>query len=345
MSQVIVVGAPSDDHRARAVVEALHHHQVDLWWERGLATSEAVRRKAAGARCVLVLISADLLQNDGLAVLAQRAADSENLVIGRLDRTQLPPWSTRASRIDLSRFRRNKNDLFILDLVATVRAKVAGIDPPPARGPSARIMQRFALMMPGALFVLGVAANLLGLVSFKEILHDLRRPNEEESRAFSGIRLGQTETCEQLKRFNDTYKRSGYYYEDAMALIDNARIELRQQILPRAVSDIPATQPAMEQPPYPDALAARTKASEGAKVKAEAICRETFAGPDGRFVSITITGSPEPQCDRFRDGYRCKAQVKFTCRYDLKQDVTVAICGHPPQREGASAKGSGAARL
>lgn len=328
MSEVLVIASPADERRVRTVVEALHHHGVDLWWERGLAGSEAVRRKASESRCVLLLLDAHLLQDDGLAALAQRAATARRLIIGRLDRTPLPEWLAGTTTIDLSSFKRNKNDLFFLDLVAAAKAKVAGIDPPPARGPLNRLLRRLALATPAALVALGIVANLLGLISIKDIAYDvLRRPSAVERSDFEKIALGRAGSCEQLKAFNTAHGRDGYYYDEAMALIENARTETRTVFTPMSAAGLPATQDAMSQTPSPDPSSAMSKAVEGAKRQAETTCRETFAAPDGRFVGVTLTGAPVTQCYRLADGHRCKGQVTFTCNYEVPQEVKTAICG------------------
>ncbi|HWA59778.1 MAG TPA: toll/interleukin-1 receptor domain-containing protein, partial [Caulobacteraceae bacterium] len=152
MSYVFISYKREDETRVGRIARSLERAGVEVWWDRGLPGGESwqanIEAKLAGAGCVVVAWSHGSVGPEGQYVRdeARRGLARGVLVpvlIDRLDALPLGFGETQA--IDLSHWRGADQDPFLQDLIAAVRAKLAGAPAPAPRGPTGRLRRRLAL--------------------------------------------------------------------------------------------------------------------------------------------------------------------------------------------------------
>lgn len=315
MSDIVLASLAADEPAARRVVEALHAHDLDFWWEQG---GDAAR--ASSARCVVLVWTRGAAADAGFRALATRAVEGGRAILALMDATPRPPELAGVTAVDLSRFRGRKGDLFLMDLLAAARAKAAGIDPPPARGPLGRLWRRLVLLIPTALLALGILANVLGVISVKDLL---KFPRGAERQAWAGLKAG---SCDDLRSFRAKFP-DGYYFDRATALLTNPA---RREVLRWAAKTSPLEvyAEANGAAPRPDRAAAEADAVRRAQAAAEARCG-TLAGINGdRLLGVDI--APEPaDCAAVAGGFTCGLAAKVTCRLDARVTDVVEVCAAP----------------
>lgn len=313
MTEIVLASVGADEPVARRVVEALHGHGLDFWWEQ-----EGGDEPLTTARCVVLIWTRAAALDEGFVVLAKRAARADRAILAVLERAAVPPQMAGVTRVDLTRFKGRKSDLFLLDLLAAARAKAAGIDPPPARGPLRRLLQRLSLLIPTALLALSILANVLGVINIKDLL---KFPNADERQAWAALRPG---SCADLRVLRDRFP-DGYYFDKAMALLTNPS---------RAVVERWAAQrgPVLFKDFAKGEAAGRVDAEQDAlrrvRSLAETHCRQHGALGGDRFLGVDVT--PEaPDCTPLSGGFTCGVMADVSCRYEIRISETVEVCGAP----------------
>jgi hypothetical protein len=316
MTDILVVSLPRDEVRARRVVEALHAHGLDFRWEQlepGLADA------AGTAQCVVLLWTRAAAQEEAFVAFAAKTFGRDQAIGAFLDRVSLPPSFRGITEVDLSRFKGRKDDLFLLDLLAAAKAKAAGIDPPPARGPIRRLFQRLALLLPTALFVLGLAANVLGVISIKDLL---KHPSQAEARDWKKLTSG---SCEDLRAFRDKYP-DGFYSDQVTARLTNPERKTVMAWRPKT-SPLEAYVPADDATPSPTLEKAREEASARLSGEAQAKCRKLVSINADRFVAAEAAPRTDgTRCAAVAGGQVCSIMADVTCRFDEKYDEVREIC-------------------
>ena len=321
MSQIVLFGLPADEARVRKVVEALLAQHLDIWWEKSAPDSDAAKEALSMAKCVVFFWSSQSLKDTAYVHLATEVFTEDRAIGALLDRVSLPKAFASLTRIDLSRFKGNKNDLFLLDLVAAAKSKAAGIDPPPARGPFARFWARVALMIPVALFVLGVVANILGVISVKDLL---KQPTAEERRDWEALKPG---SCEALRQIRDKYKTEGYYFDKATALIAGRKLSYKTQWV-KGSQDLELYLSKDEAPQAASKAAAAKLSQVQMQNMADTACQTAAKQIEARNVTARFDISASKlSCDTFAAGTKCALSVNATCEYEAPKQVEVETCG------------------
>lgn len=333
MSEIVVIGQSNDAPRVRKVVEALHAQGLDLWWETDAPASPQATAYLDNARCVVVFVSRAALSDPAYLVMADKAFSEGKAIGARLDRSAVPASLSGMTLIDLSRFKKNKNDLFLLDLLAAARAKAAGIDPPPQKGPLKRIWTRITLSIPVILLVLGIAANIEQFKSYLSFgtSYVVAQFQPEKKKEWQAIPLGKPGACEALEAFKNKYGEDGFYHPQAESLLNNARTENRLEWVVGAQKGLPLLVQGSSQSPTSSKAVAEAQALKDAKSGADETCRQSFAEVGGgRFLRTEIVpGSEVYDCTQTSEGYRCQLKLKFDCHFEDRTQTTVRICGKP----------------
>jgi len=169
MNHVLVSYKREDELRVARLIRALQQHGLTIWWDQGLPGGEEWRQNIhqalEKAGCVVVVWTEASVGPAGEFVRdeASRAKARGVLVPVRLDRVKAPLGLGELQAIDLTHWKSNPNDPFLLDLVAACKAKLAGQPVPPAKAPTQRLMRRARTGVgSGALLAAGivVATNL-----------------------------------------------------------------------------------------------------------------------------------------------------------------------------------------
>lgn len=148
MTDIFISYKREDEARVLRLVRALEGAGFTVWWDRGLPGGEewrtSIERALNEAKVVIAVWTHGSVSQDGRFVReeASQALARNALVPVRFARVSPPLGFREVQAIDLWHWRGNARDPFFLDLVAAVRAKLAGEPAPKATGPVRRAMRR-----------------------------------------------------------------------------------------------------------------------------------------------------------------------------------------------------------
>ncbi len=344
MSQVFLSYKREDETRVGRIAAGLSAAGLEVWWDRGLPGGESwhanIEANLDKAGCVIVVWSAGAAAPEGHYVRdeARRGLARGILVPVTIDRLKdLPLGFGEVQAIDLSRWRGDARDPFFQDLVAAVRAKLAGAATPAPTGPARRVARRIlagGVSSAGAAALAAVAFNVFGAASvictapgLQPGLSDAcgavrlgERPSHAERLAWAAIPAG---SCPALRAHIARFPEGAYRREAADLLTARRVSEVtqwspvqRQLVIyfagdgPRAASD----------------AGAKAAALAAARPAAERVCRGFGSGTLYRFVSAeaqaqswTCRGPPTARVCGF-DGVAACALLQ-------RQDVETERCG------------------
>jgi len=247
MSHVLVSYKREDELRVSRLIRALQQHGLVIWWDQGLPGAEEWRKNITDALeqagCVVVVWTERSVGPDGGFVRdeASRALARRVLVPVRLDKVDPPLGFGELQAIDLSHWKSNPNDPFLLDLVEVCRAKLAGTPVPAPKGPSRRLMRRaaagsvgFALAALALAFVVNAFHIQDGLCRLPGVqpalsdtcgaLHLGDAPSRDERIAWQARPAG---SCDALRDHIGRFP-NGAYRTLAADLLQGARIDRAQ---------------------------------------------------------------------------------------------------------------------
>jgi len=316
MSDIVLIGSPSDHDRIREVVDALHANGLDFWWENSGPQAAISVAALADARCIILFITRGSLNDPGFMALATQAASDRKAIAARLEKVTLPSSLSGITTVDLSRFRGGKNDLFLIDLAAAADAKAKGIDPPAPRGPISRLTKQ-TLTIGSAAFglavlVVGFTSDVFGASS--GVMEAISRFDPAQRSAYEAAK-----DCEALRDFDRTH--DGYYAELAKRRYDNPRWVDGTERVEAPVSAYVLRNDMAPAASRADAEAAATLAME---VEADKTCRELARQNGATSISRKFdvdTWSCEPQAG----GLTCGLLAKVICTMD--QPAKLEDCG------------------
>lgn len=313
MTEIILLSRRQDEVRVRPTVEALHGHGLDFWWEQEVGSLNR-------PRCAIILWTKNSVSDEEFIATAATLVAEDRAIAGMLEKVKVPASALPPTVIDLTRFKGRKTDLFLLDLLAAAKAKAAGIDPPPARGPIGRLVQRLSLAVPAVLVALGLLANITGAISVKDLL---RFPSAQDSRAWKALRPG---SCEDLRAYRTRFP-DGYYFDKATALLTNP--EQRSQVsTSTGVVPLKVYAPAMSATAALDRAAAEADALARARRQAESDCRRHAAINGDTFQAADLQAEAA-SCSKLADGYACSLAADVTCKMAVRVVTTVEVCATP----------------
>ena len=137
-----------DEARVARLVKALEAAGLSLWWDRGLPGGEEWRANIEAAldaaKVVVVCWTHASVGPEGGFVRDEASRARGRLVPVILGRgVRLPLGFGEMQAIDLSHWLGNARDPFFQDLVALLRARLAGAPAPKPKGPAHRALRRF----------------------------------------------------------------------------------------------------------------------------------------------------------------------------------------------------------
>lgn len=316
MKSVRVLSVPADFERVRNIVGALNESDVDVFWDRTDPQSPewaATAEKITAARAVVFVFSAATARPEAnsFVALASEAVRSDKALCVKIDDVELPAGMDGCTTYDLRGWRGRASSLFMLDLVAGVKAKAAGLDPPSPRAARQLLIQRLYIAVPSAIAFFALVAGLYRDVGADQIA------SPAEAAAWASIEPG---SCKDLRAFLSKHG-DGVRADEAQALLASRRTASREvgknatRPLPLYVSLTGASQSA-------GVGAAKADARRRAAVEAEQMCKGLADASSARLLSATaeLTGF---DCE----GSRCSAEGQAMCRLYEPEMKTMEVCG------------------
>jgi hypothetical protein len=356
--EVFISYARQDEARVSRLVQALERHGLVVWWDRGVVAGENWRARIQThldfAAAVVVVWTKHSVGDGGRFVRdeASHAQRRGKTVAVRLDRVEPPPGlDDGAVRIDLPHWARglmvrlsggrlgaSHRDPFVLDLVAALRATMAGQPMPRPRARRSRLIRRLAwgAALSAAAVLGGVFAG--NLFQVQELACELdwaqpelsdacgawglgRRPTRDERLAWAARPHGTPQACAALRDFVQRFP-AGHYAAQATALLAARKVDVTQRWTP-AERALPLRESARA---GPDRDAAEQAALDVARVSAERQCK----GLEGAgLLRARQTDIEARQWDCRPDGkqaWACTVDGLTTCRVELGQEVRAERC-------------------
>jgi len=320
MKSVLVLCVPEDYVRFRNVVGALNESDIDVYWDRTDPASPAWQEtidRAAASRAIVFAFSESALApaNAAFIALATASVRSGKALCVTLDSVELPPEMAGCTVYDLRGWRSRASSLFMLDLVAGVKAKAAGLDPPTPRAARQLLIQRLYIAVPSAIAAIALFAGL-----YRDLGAD-RIASPAEAAAWSALAPG---SCDDLRAFLGKHG-NGVHADEAQALLASRKTISRQQSktvdrpLPLYVSSTGA-------PVSGNTGGARTIARRLASAESRQLCRGLADASSSRLLSseAEINGF---DCHNTGSGVVCAAEGQARCRLEEQELRTVEICG------------------
>ena len=320
MKSVLVLCLPEDQGRVRNIVGALNESNVDVYWDRTDPSSPewAAASEHARAARATVLFFSEATTGPGAEPFLSLAAElvrSDKALCVKLDDVELPVGMEGCTTYDLRGWRSRASSLFMLDLVAGVRAKAAGLDPPTPRAARQLLVQRLYIAVPSAIAAFALVAGL-----YRDIGAD-RIASPAEASAWAALRPG---SCGDIREFLSEHG-DGVQADAAQALLA-ARRTVSREVASEVVRPLPLYVRSATAPPSPGRAAARAAAIRRASDEAKQLCRGLAEASSAKLVSATAEVT-NYECDPVGSGTICAAEGEARCELKETEVRTVEVCG------------------
>jgi hypothetical protein len=320
MKSVRVLSVPADLDRVRNIVGALNESDVDVFWDRTDPKSAdwgATIEKVAAARAVVFVFSEATAapEAESFIALAGEAARANKALCVKIDDVELPADMAGCTTYDLRGWRGRASSLFMLDLVAGVKAKAAGLDPPSPRAARQLLIQRLYIAVPSLIAAFALIVGLYRDVGADQIA------SPGEAAAWAAIEPG---SCKDLRAFLSNHG-DGVHADEAQALLASRRTASRQ-VGKEAMRPLPLYVSLIGGSPSAGVGAARAEARRRAGAEAGELCRGLAEASGARLVSATadVAGF---DCQGTAGGSVCAAEGQAMCKLHEPETRTEEVCG------------------
>jgi hypothetical protein len=320
VKSVILIAMPEDHGRVRNIVGALNESNLDVYWDRTAPASAdwpATVERALSARAVVLFFSSAISADtsDAFVDLARKCIGSGKALCVLLDDVELPTDLGPCTSYDLRGWRSRASSLFMLDLVAGVKAKAAGLDPPTPRAARQLLIQRLYVAVPSAIAALALVIGL-----YRDLGAD-KIASPAEAAAWQSIRPS---SCEDLRRFLGAHG-NGVHAEEAQALLA-ARRTVARQVTTEKVRPLPLYVSIAGAPASPSIERARSAADERGKAEARRLCEGLGEASSSRVASVE-TRIGDRQCESSGAGFACSAGGEAICHMAEPEIRSIEVCG------------------
>jgi hypothetical protein len=251
----------------------------------------------------------------GMAEQVRGAGKAMSVKLGKV----APPAGWEGTTvIDLSRWKSNPQDVFLLDLAAAARAKAAGLDPPPQRGPVRRVVKQVALFVPSVLGAIGLISTLVGFYDTSGLN---RIASPEEAAAWEKVKPG---NCENLRQFLASHG-DGVHAEEAKTRLA-ARRTWTEAGSRQAERPLPLSVLAGMAEPSAGRDAAMQDALQRGEAEAQKACKGYADAGLGKLVGATVKADAW-RCDALGGGTVCAFDGQAMCKIEEVAEVQKEQCG------------------
>ena len=336
MTDLFISYKREDEARVAPIVEGLQAAGLSVWWDREISGGETWRQsiseQLAAARCVIVVWSeisvgplGEFVQDE-----AGRAKARGVLIPVRIDRISEPLGFGEVQSLDLVDWHGNVRDLRFQNLVAAVKAVVAGGPRPRPMTPGrrARLLAAWVSGLGVAATVLGFATNLVGLQKPLCKIPGVHAmcaswglggvPTKAEEILWTQRVAG----CEGLRTYLSKFPKGAYAEEAGRRIqvavtVDEETWSPDEQGMPLTVLKTSA--------PLPNEQAARADALTRARTEADRTCADLKTGGHFRVKSVTVEAETW-RCSARGSGSVCSFDGQVTCHLEARHLTQHQVC-------------------
>jgi len=320
MKSVLILCVPEDYSRVRNIVAALNESDVDVFWDRtapGSSDWKETLDRAATARAIVFFFSeaATSAENGPFTELAAESVRLGKALCVMLDSVELPPDMDGCTVYDVRGWRSRASSLFMLDLVAGVKAKSAGLDPPTPRAARQLLMQRLYIAVPSAIAIFALAVGLYRDLGADKIASPM------EASAWSRVKPG---SCDDLRAFLGEYG-DGVHADEAQAHLAG-RKTISSSAMNKVIRPLPLYVSSAGSAAQATAGAARSAARTRAEQEAKRLCQGLAQAASSKLLSATAE-LRAMDCQNTGSGALCSAEGQALCSLNEPEETTVEVCG------------------
>ena len=336
MTDIFISYKREDEARVAPIVEGLRGAGLSVWWDRNISGGESWRQsiseQLAIARCVIVVWSeisvgplGEFVQDE-----AGRAKARGVLVPVRIDRISEPLGFGEIQSLDLVDWRGNTRDLLFQNLVAAVKAVIAGGPRPKPMTPGrrARVLAAWGSGLGLAATILGFGTDVMGLqkpLCKVPGVHSLCAswglggiPTKEEETIWAQRKPGD---CEGLRAYLTRFPK-GAFAEEADRMIQAAVPGEEESWIPQEQRLQLFVRSAFT--PLPSEKAARADAVARAEGEAALACK---GFKTGAFHLISATAEPQSwHCSARGSGSACSFEGEAVCQVEVRRVIQRQVC-------------------
>lgn len=329
MNRVILLSHRSDRARVQIIADALIDGAIDAFWvtipDDG-AVSAANKNMLGSASCVVVTWSKAAASSNAFRSLAGNAVNQGKALFVRLDDNDNLDFSRNATTYDLRGWRSSPGvfrkitggSLFIKELIAGIKYKNLGQDPPPPNAAARMLVRQIIVLVPAIFAPIAAFAAIFG---FWVDLGFADQPSDAERIAWEARA---PEECDNVREFLRNFPR-GHYADEAQALLNGAEKrkviswETQERPLPLYLSETES--------PKAASRAAAIEFTEGTRASSEAqrTCEELALAGQSKLRSVTYELEPV-NCFAFEGQWQCSVQGRVTCKVDEPRERLTEKC-------------------
>ncbi len=331
MSEIVLLSDQRDEARIPPMLDALVTDWQDVKWLRIDHDAEhehpEIVEAIAASRCAILIWSEHSASEEAgqFHTLARAALDANKAICVLIDDVSLPPNLSGCTVYDVRGWRSEPDgwrkllggNLYMRDLVAGAKFKVAGMDPPPPRAPRDMLIRHVIAIVPAVFALLAAPATLLGAF---DNLNLLDWPSAAEA---SDWEQTDRDDCTALRTFLKAHP-DGHYTQEAQGRLDGAEPSAE-----RHWEEVERPQPIyiaqMGAEPQSSQDAALSLAQTRAAEEAETACSGLARAGNAKLIEARL-GELSQECSGGGNGFTCSLDGEALCVLSEPRDKEVEDC-------------------
>ncbi len=331
MSDIILLSIKDDSERISPLLDTMVEERLDVWWEQidagSTKTPAANIKRIRDARAVILIWSksSSIEEAREFQRIANIALKNGSAICVRIDDIELPTQLSSVTIYDLRDWRAQPNNwrkwlggnLFLREIVAAAKFKVAGKDPPPPDAARKMLYRQVITILPAVGAAFYFVTTAIGLWVDLDLA---KGASNKEETAWTAL---QKDSCNDLRSFLTKFP-NGYYANQTQARLDGRTIETQRQ-WEKIKRVMPLYIGSGDMEPSGSRQLANEQILRRAETEAANICSGLAEAGQAKLVDNIIEGAIKG-CDNFGGQFSCSYEGKALCEIEEPRDIEVEIC-------------------
>ena len=334
MNDIVLLSVKNDEERVGPLLDAMVEQSLNVWWEQISVGNEKISaialKRIKSARCVIIVWSNASTEQEAKDFFhtAQFALDDGSAICVCIDDVELPSELSGCTLYDLRGWRNKPSNwrkffggnLFLREIVAAAKFKIAGKDPPPANAGRDMLVRQIITVLPAIAAIFYFATSFIGLWVDLEMS---KGPSNKEQIAWEAL---EQNSCDGLRGFLTQFP-DGHYALQTQARLDGRKTDI-QRHWERLDRSLPIFVGSGDAKPTASKETAVDLVTKRAKSESEISCNGLAEAGQARMIQSGIT-TGEMNCENFGAGFACSYEGTAVCTLDEPRDVEIETCRAP----------------